>query len=59
MCQTVLQDFYRVDAEWSAEHRGIAEAVLNGDRTLVEGLVSDHAEGALARLNRTTASISV
>ncbi len=59
MCQTVLSDSYRVDAEWIVEHRGIAEAVLNGDGTLAEGLLSDHAEGALAQLTRTTASISV
>ena len=59
MCQTVLQDSYRVGGEWIAEHRGIAEAVFNGDGSLAEGRLSDHAEGALARLTRTTASISV
>ncbi|TFD51360.1 GntR family transcriptional regulator [Cryobacterium sp. Hh11] len=59
MCLTVLQDSYRVDGEWIAEHRGIAEAVFNGDGPLAESRLSDHAEAALARLTDSTASISV
>jgi DNA-binding GntR family transcriptional regulator len=57
MCQTVLQDSYRVDGEWIAEHRGIAEAVFNGNGPLAESRLSDHSEGALTRLNDMKASI--
>ena len=59
MCLTVLQESYRVDGDWIAEHRGIAEAVFNGDGPLTERRLSDHEEDALARLTNTTASASM
>ena len=50
MCLAVLQTAYRVTEEWIAEHRGIAAAVLDGDRPLAELRLSEHEDDALARL---------
>lgn len=59
MCLTVLQDSYRVTEDWIAEHRGIAEAVLNGDGPLAESRLSAHEDDALARLTAVPQPVPV
>ncbi|MDJ0338945.1 hypothetical protein [Cryobacterium sp. PH31-O1] len=59
MCLTVLQPSYRVAEEWIAEHRGIAEAIFDGNGPLAEIRLGDHEDDALARLTSAPASVSI
>ncbi|TFB69587.1 GntR family transcriptional regulator [Cryobacterium glaciale] len=59
ICLTVLQTSYRGTAEWIAEHRGIAEAVLDGNGQLAESRLGEHEDDALARLTSAPASVSI
>lgn len=62
MCLTVLQASYRVTEEWIAEHRGIAEAVFDGNGPLAGIRLGEHEDDALARLTSSPsapASVSI
>ncbi|WP_241983833.1 MULTISPECIES: GntR family transcriptional regulator [Cryobacterium] len=62
MCLTVLQASYRGTEEWIAEHRGIAEAILDGNGPLAELRLGEHEDDALARLTNSPsepASVSI